>query len=171
MTTETNNTNAIKPRRWFRFRLRTLLVMVTLLSIPLGWVGWELDQRRKEKKVIAWVEQMGGFVQFDYGRDAGLFNGKLYDERSWWEKTKDKWLGERVHFVILKNTQVSDLSPLAEWKNLEMLWLWDTQVSDLSPLSELKKLKSLNLRNTQVSEEQVEKLRLALPNCKIHLID
>ena len=32
-----------KPRRrWFRFRLRTLLiVLVTVLSVTLGWVGWE----------------------------------------------------------------------------------------------------------------------------------
>jgi hypothetical protein len=68
MTNETQNTNPVttKPRRWFRFRLRTLLVMVTLLSVPLGWVGWELDQRRREKKVIAWVEEMGGTVNFHH---------------------------------------------------------------------------------------------------------
>jgi hypothetical protein len=49
-------------RRWFRFRLRTLLIMVTLLSVPLGWVGWELDQRRREKAVVSWVEEMGRAV-------------------------------------------------------------------------------------------------------------
>ncbi len=38
--------------------------MVTVLSIPLGWVGWELDQRRREKSAIAWVEKMGGHILF-----------------------------------------------------------------------------------------------------------
>ena len=54
-----------KPRRrWFRFRLRTLLVMVTAPSVPLGWVGWELDQRRKEKEVIALVNGNGWWSYF-----------------------------------------------------------------------------------------------------------
>ena len=40
-------------RRWFQFRLRTLLVLVLLASGVFRWAGWELDQRRKEKKTIA----------------------------------------------------------------------------------------------------------------------
>jgi hypothetical protein len=224
---EPHNTNPIKtkPRRWFRFRLRTLLVMVTLLSVLLGWVGRELDQRRGQKSAIAWVEGMGGHVNF--------FHSFSPDERNWWEKTKEKWFGERVRDVFLweikvsdlsplkelKNleklylsyTKVVDLSPLSELKNLEQLFLGDTQVSDLSPLAELKKLEMLFLGNTQltdlsplvelyhleeldlnntqvsdlsplaelknleslrltgikVSAEQVEELRLALPNCTI----
>ena len=51
-------------RRWFQLRLRTLLVLVTLASGAFGWVGWELDQRRREKVAIAWVEKMGGEVTF-----------------------------------------------------------------------------------------------------------
>ena len=94
MTLESNNTNATKPRRWFRFRMRTLLVMFTLLSVPLGWFGWELDQRQREKATIAWVEKMGGNVFF----------GSTNDKRSWWEKKKDNWLGERVRIVGLDNT-------------------------------------------------------------------
>ena len=168
-----------KPRRrWFRFRLRTLLVMVTALSVPLGWVGWELDQRRKEKKIIALIEEMGGGVGFfseDY--KSGLFS----DERSWWEKKKDNWFGERawhvrlqdisdtqmndlmsplaglknLKWLQLESTQVSDLSPLAKLKNLEKLqWLelYKTQVGDLSPLAELKNLQWLYLRKIQVTD-------------------
>jgi hypothetical protein len=51
-------------RRWFQFRLRTLLVLVLLASGVFRWAGWELDQRRKEKKTIAWVEGMSGYVYF-----------------------------------------------------------------------------------------------------------
>ena len=41
MTNETHNT---KPRRrWYQFSLRTLLIVVTLSTIPLCWVGWELE--------------------------------------------------------------------------------------------------------------------------------
>ena len=196
MTLDTHNTNPVKtkPRRWFRFRLRTLLVMVTLMSVPLGWVGWELDQRRREKAVVAWIEEMGGYAYFH-----SSFQNY---ERSWWEKTKDKWLGQRVRgvefgvrddffdldvlaptevsdlsplaelknleWLSLRNTQVSDLSPLAELKNLEWLYHQNTQVSDLSPLAELKNLEELWLIGTPVSDKQVQKLRVALPNCNIN---
>jgi len=191
MTNETPNT---KPRRrWYQFSLRTLLIVVTLSAVPLGWVGWKLEQGRRQRAVIAWVETAGGSVQFGGG----------------WV---DSWFGLGVSYVTLYNTQVSDLSPLAELKNLEELKLGNTQVSDLSPLAqlnnlrelslyneqvsdlsplaslkkleelllgntqvsdlsplmELRNLKVLRLANTQASDEQVQRLRKALPNCIIH---
>ena len=146
MTIETHNTNPIKttkPHRWFRFRLRTLLIMITLMSVPLGWVGWELDQRRKEKATIAWVEKMGGKVSF---------NSLTMDERNWWEKKKDKWLGKRVALVGLDANQVIELSPLVVLKKLEFVSLTNPQVTDLSSLAGLNKLKRLDLSDTQVSD-------------------
>ena len=123
-----------KPRRrWLRFSLRTLLIVVTVLSIPLGWIGWRLGQVRKERPTITWVEEMSGYVIFRFRND----------ERSWWEESTDKWFGERVRWVSLGNKQVSDLSPLVELKNLTTLDLGSTQVSDLSPLAELKNLTKL----------------------------
>ena len=156
-------------RRWFRFSLRTLLILVTVLSVPLGWVAWERQQIHRERAAIAWVEETGGNVSFLSSR---FRNGT--NEKSWWEKSTDKWFGERVRLVSLSNTPVSDLShlanlkyleklllqrtpvsnlsPLGELKHLELLWLHNTQVSDLSPLAELTNLKDLPLINTQVSD-------------------
>ena len=58
-------------RRWFQFRLRTLLVLALLASGVFRWIGWELDQRRREKKTIEWAEGLSGSVYFS-GDD---FNG------------------------------------------------------------------------------------------------
>lgn len=33
----------IKPKRRFQFSLRTMFVVVTLISIPLAWVGYSLN--------------------------------------------------------------------------------------------------------------------------------
>jgi hypothetical protein len=30
-----------RTRRWFQFSLRTLMIVVTLLAVPMGYVGWQ----------------------------------------------------------------------------------------------------------------------------------
>ena len=52
--------------RWLQLRLRSLLVLVTLSATVFGWVEWELDQRRREKPAIAWIEEMSGSVGFEF---------------------------------------------------------------------------------------------------------
>jgi hypothetical protein len=144
-------------RRWLRFRLRTLLLVVTVLSFPLGWVGWELGEVRKEKEAITWVEEMGGEVF--YPDDVGMIIGKVekLDERiqvnfsyttnrSLWELTTQRWFGKRVNGVYFSSTQASNLVRLTR----------------------LKKLKWLIILNSQVSESQIQQLRQSLPNCYIY---
>ncbi len=147
-------------RRWFQFRLRTLLVLVCLASGVFRWVGWELDQRRREKVAIAWVEEMGGKVSFDFKDSSGV-------EKSWLERTKDIWLGKSVVSVSSQSMVVnSDLLPLSALKNLTILYL-RTSASDLSPLADLKRLKYLDLYETKVTRERIDELKLALPTCLI----
>ena len=167
----TSDSDTSKPRRrWYQFSLRTLLILVTLSAVPLGWVGSKMAQARREQPAIEAIEGMGGYVAVEDG----------------W---LDKWIGGTVYSVGLPNTQVSDLTPLAELNNLTRLDLYETQVSDLSPLAELTNLEALDLagtqvtdlsplvkleklewlllEDTQVSEEQLQTLRKALPDCEI----
>ena len=39
-------------RRWFSFRLRTLFVVVAVLSIPLAWAGYLLNWIRERRKFL-----------------------------------------------------------------------------------------------------------------------
>jgi hypothetical protein len=39
------------PRRRIQFRLRTLMVVVTLLAVPCGYVGWQAKIVRERKAV------------------------------------------------------------------------------------------------------------------------
>ena len=136
-----------KPKsRWFQLRLRTLLVFVTLASGAFGWVGLELDQRRREKVAIAWVVETSGDVYF-----AGdEYNGCR--KTNWWITTIDAWLGKRAAKVVLRQDDVSDLSLLTELKSLESIACRGTNVSDLSPLVELKSLESFTCRSRNVSD-------------------
>jgi len=42
-----------------------------------------------------------------------------------------------------------------------------TRVSDLSPLADCRELKSLKVQETQVTADGIAALQKALPNCKI----
>jgi hypothetical protein len=65
--------------------------VVTVLSVPLGWVGWKLQQVHRERATTAWIEKIGG--------EASSNRKFLLSERSWWEKTTEKWFGERIRYV------------------------------------------------------------------------
>lgn len=131
-------------RRWYQFRLRTLLIFMTLCAFPFAWVSSELAQRRREKPVIKWVEEMGGRIN-----EPSLL-GQV--EKTWWRERTDEWFGTSVRRVILPGALVNDLSPLAGLKNLKDLDVWGTQVSDLTPLAGLKNLEKLDISNTPVSD-------------------
>ena len=50
----------MKPRRWFRFSLRTLLVLVTLFGVWLGvQVKWVRDRIKARQSIVASGGQIG----------------------------------------------------------------------------------------------------------------
>lgn len=77
----------------------------------------------------------------------------------------------RLKALQLSGTRIGDPSVvrLSELVELEFLGLDKTQVTDasLSYLERLKKLKYLNLSGTKITHEGLQKLKTALPNCKI----
>ena len=160
--------------RRFRFRLRTLLLIVMVLAIPLGWAGWELNQVRQEKDAIVWISEMGGRFKSTHRYQYG---------KTWSEKLKDYLFGESVRTVSLSahalnsgksynskidlsllkelrnlrelliyNYEVDGLAALAELNNLDYLILEGTSVQDISPLSEMTKLEVLSLSKSQVTD-------------------
>ena len=74
---------------------------------------------------------------------------KLFQELVIWSL---RWTGQDLEHLDLRNTQVSDLSPLAGLTNLRYLYLSRTQVSDLRPLAGLTRLRYLYLSGTQVED-------------------
>ncbi len=51
-------------RRWYQFRLKTLLVVVTLLCLgPGGYVAYEQRKARARKAAVEAIEELGGVVQ------------------------------------------------------------------------------------------------------------
>jgi hypothetical protein len=50
--------------RRFQFRLRTLLIGVTLLAVPMGYVGWQVKIVRERKEELRKITNDGGLVGF-----------------------------------------------------------------------------------------------------------
>lgn len=56
-------------RRWLRFSLRALLVFMLLVSLPLGWLGMKLANKRAERKLALEIDRSGGLVSYDWKSD------------------------------------------------------------------------------------------------------
>jgi internalin A len=56
----------------------------------------------------------------------------------------------QLQVLVLNHTKVRDLSPLKELEQLQLLYVESTDVCDLSPLKELKQLRYLDVSITQV---------------------
>src|SRR5689334_19696866 len=57
------NTPATTRRRWLRYSLRTLFVLVTLLCV---WLGLWANRAERQKRAVAWFKAHGGEVHYDY---------------------------------------------------------------------------------------------------------
>ncbi|MCL1866896.1 MAG: leucine-rich repeat domain-containing protein [Oscillospiraceae bacterium] len=70
--------------------------------------------------------------------------------------------------LYLESNRIVDISPFVALTNLEELYLESNQIVDVSPLFDLTNLEFLNLNYNKINDlEQIEKLRTALPDCKI----
>jgi hypothetical protein len=52
--------NGAMKRRWHQFRLRTLLIGVTLLAAACGYVGWQLKIVNQRKATLIRLDTLGG---------------------------------------------------------------------------------------------------------------
>jgi Leucine-rich repeat (LRR) protein len=50
-------------RRWFAYSLRTLIVLVTIIAL---WLGWWVHSAREQQKAIAAIRAAGGGTSYDF---------------------------------------------------------------------------------------------------------
>ena len=63
MPIEPSNAEPLKrKRRWFQFRLRTLMIGVTLLAVACGYVGWQAKIVRERTAWLSTIRDRGGNV-------------------------------------------------------------------------------------------------------------
>jgi hypothetical protein len=134
ITTNTQNITQRPKRRWFRYSLRTFLLVITALCISLGW---KVEAARQQREAVAAVRKFGGEVTYDCEY--------LYDP--FIAKPKPHWLAEHIGVDFFQNVVA-----------VRIFFEPDSpqEIRDLLPyLSRLSQLRSLSIINGTFKDEDL----------------
>ncbi|MBC8872532.1 MAG: hypothetical protein H8E44_24120 [Planctomycetes bacterium] len=164
-----------KKRRWYQFGLRTLLVLILVAGVGLGWLGVKVQQTRKHRAAVAKLQESGVTITFDddgWAKTIDFPNSELTADAPVLDVAivplKDL---PKLDELTLEQTRITDvgLEHLAGLKNLRVLDLSagfdqdlvfpDITDAGLAHLRDLTDLKELNLANTRVSDAGLEHLK------------
>lgn len=146
-------------RRLFQISLRTLLGLITVAAIGLGYIT---HRAREQRAAVARIKELGGRVHYDY---------QLKDNFAAQEPPGWPWLRRLVgdeYFqdvarVMLDKTPVSDsdLRVICKLRNPIVLHLGNTDISDegLVYFEGLSKLSCLDLRETKITSAGLGRLK------------
>jgi Leucine-rich repeat (LRR) protein len=129
-------------RRWLRFRLWTLLIVVAVIAIPLAWIAKERRQAGHERQVASELQKLGYQITFGGVNDSKELrdNG---EPQGWRSDLIRRALGGRVLCVLSDDTVRDDLTRLADFPNLQELCLKGVRTNNLAPLAGLADLEVL----------------------------
>ena len=66
MATDPANASEAKPRRPFRYSLRTLMVVVTIICILCATVGRRVYRVERQEWLIGELQKLGGWADYTY---------------------------------------------------------------------------------------------------------
>ncbi|MGE3410020.1 MAG: leucine-rich repeat domain-containing protein [Pirellulales bacterium] len=152
------------PRRRFRFSLRTLLVSIALLSLPLSWIGWNMRQAARQRESVEEIRKEAGFesIRYDWQYTSGPDGGWRIPWPNWLRKQLGDDFFYRVVYVrsLKTNAGLAHLENLQHLRELD-LWTYDSEVTDagLQHIKGLSQLEVLSLRATKATDAGLEHLR------------
>jgi len=161
---------ARKPRRrWLRYSLITLLVLLIAASIATRWVARRLDKSARQNEVMEVIVNAGGRLRLDFQIDESgnrVANARIHG--SAWLRY---WTGDDLGSNVVEAEVTTDnaLQDIAVLPNLRILDLSSERITDagLRHVEAAHQLKMLCLMDTRITERGILKIRKALPNCKI----
>jgi hypothetical protein len=127
-------------RRRFQFGVRSLLVLLVALSVPMGWFAMQLQKARRQREAVERIVGMGGVVAYDYEID------KNFQRKSGAGPTTPTWL--RSLFGDVFFCQVVQVN----------LVNWEFGDNDARYLKELTALRHLSVDGTQITDDGLARL-------------
>lgn len=163
-------TDIPKPRRrWLRYGLITLLVLVVSAGIAMSWFAHRLQRSMRQHEAVEAILRSGGVVRFDFEIDqAGNPLAEASPPGPAWLRY---WIGDDLCSNVVEAEVQADtaLECVKDLPQLQRLHLFSSGITDagLEHLEQLPQLETLYLEKTQVTEQGVGKLQEALPDCRI----
>ena len=145
-------------RRFLRFSLRALLLLVLLAAIPMAWLAKVQREYEAERRVLDELREHGVLT---IGVRHGILLGgpiagiiRTSPQQPGFLKTPSKWLGMEVMHRAIR---------------ADLAWYYGRPVDDeiLQRLTQLRKLESIKIVGTHISEEGICELHRELPDCEI----
>ncbi len=136
-------------RRWFRYSMRTMLVVVTLLCI---WLGLVVSRAERQRRAVAALRDMRARV--DYDTTTMTPGGPPTHWR--WLRT---WLGDDyfdnvIEVFMFRDADDEFLQRVGDLQGLKSLYFRGTQVTDegLAPIARLPHLERLSFDADDVTD-------------------
>jgi hypothetical protein len=160
-------------RKHLRISLRTVMALVLVVAIVLGW---RVNKAREQRRIVAAVNEYGGWVHYDWEFTGGkLTTGRLPWAPSWLRSVfGDEFFQEVVYVCLIydssggkrqenNNSNPCDLllAQLASQTRLKELLMMSTQATDkgLEHVGKMAALEALSIwRPTSITDSGVAHL-------------
>jgi|SRR6185295_10831747 len=153
-------------RRWLRFSLRSLLLLVLVLAVSFAWM---IHKAKEQGIAVAALTKMGCQCEVAYDK-AGNRPATVLE---WFRWVVGEEEPRSVNWVRCSGSQITDtdLVHLNGLSRLKVLNLEGSHITDagLVNLQGLTHLEELYLNESQLTDAGVERLHKALPKCKVFL--
>lgn len=156
--------------RYFRFRLRTFFLIVTILCLVIGC--WNAKWRARQAQ-LEFIQKLDGYAVSQVYCDSEGMHGFPYTQTGLFNRIKNDIgapFSEIVH-VDLRSAQLSpdDLERLSKLDQIIYINLSHTNISDqeMSYLATFKALRFVDLSSSKVTRKGVEDLKRLNPEITI----
>lgn len=150
-----------RKRRWYQFRLRTLLIVMLVAAIPCAMLGRKIARKRQERAATATIAKWGGKVKYDYeGNQDAIPPGPEWLRWIFGNDFFSDVVG--VYFPRQATPDDSGLAAIEEeLPQLRDLGLYKARITDdgLKHLNRLTQLESLNLDETQLTDKGMSHIK------------
>jgi hypothetical protein len=154
-----------KRRRWLQFSLRTLLIAVLILSLPLSWFAGKMQRARRQARTVQAIRREGS-VSYEWEAH--------HRERPWMCRLFGDDLVSPIIVVCLFDSAATDatLAQIEEFTALRELQICNGTVSDdgLKHLGCLASLTHLTIVNSPITNQGMTHLAhlTSLEHVNIH---
>lgn len=159
-----------RKRRWLQYSLRSLLALMAVAAVLLGWLRYHLNQIAKERAAVAAIRELGGGVIYEETGGVRDANGDLIERRpagpEWLRRLFGDDFFDSIDVIGYEGPHCREvLAQVENLRGLKFLSVTGRSVDDesLAHITKFRELRTLYLNNASITDAGVERLQ-ALSN-------